>query len=404
MSDHFTGLRLGPPAEDARLDLTDLYAFQAPADPTRTVLILDANTFAEAAAFHPDAVYQINIDNDGDGQTDVAFSVVFTEPQDGLQSATVYLAMGPEAREAEALGEPIITNADVSFGSEPNVVESGPYTFFAGLRSDPSFVDFEGLLDTFDDEEGRNFADLEDTDESFWTGEDTLADQNVFSIVLELPTSELDPNPVLDIWGRASVRRDGELDHVDRVGHPEIASFFNTDETKEEYNRTEPAQDRERFLQQAIEILEDNGGYSTEEASAVIDAAGLLPDMLRFDPAAPARYPNGRSLTDDVVDAWLAMVSNGRIPSDGLGPHTDLLPEFPYLGTPHANPPKKEIVSRSRFEIYKDRRGEYRWRLRASNRRVIADSGEGYKKKRDCKHGVDLVKQQAPGAQVEEQT
>ena len=44
MSNHFTGLRLGPPAEDPRLDLTDL--FSAPADPTRTVLILNANTFA----------------------------------------------------------------------------------------------------------------------------------------------------------------------------------------------------------------------------------------------------------------------------------------------------------------------------------------------------------------------
>ena len=44
MSNHFTGLRLGPPAEHPRLDLTDLFAFQAPADPTRTVLILNANT------------------------------------------------------------------------------------------------------------------------------------------------------------------------------------------------------------------------------------------------------------------------------------------------------------------------------------------------------------------------
>ena len=64
MSNHFTGLKLGPPLGDPRLDLTDLYAFQAPSDPTRTVLILNCNTFAEAADFHPDAVYRINIDND----------------------------------------------------------------------------------------------------------------------------------------------------------------------------------------------------------------------------------------------------------------------------------------------------------------------------------------------------
>jgi len=76
MSNHFTGLRLGPPAEDPRLDLTDLFAFQAPADPTRTVLILNANTFGIAAAFHPDAVYRINIDNDGDAPRCAAHEVL----------------------------------------------------------------------------------------------------------------------------------------------------------------------------------------------------------------------------------------------------------------------------------------------------------------------------------------
>jgi hypothetical protein len=43
MSNHFTGLSLGPPLGDQRLDLCDLYAFQSPADPARTVLILNAN-------------------------------------------------------------------------------------------------------------------------------------------------------------------------------------------------------------------------------------------------------------------------------------------------------------------------------------------------------------------------
>jgi hypothetical protein len=339
LSNHFTGLRLGPPAEDPRLDLTDLFAFQAPADPTRTVLILNANTFGIAAAFHPDAVYRINIDNNGDAETDLAFSVVFSEPELGRQRATVYRATGQQAREAEAVGKPIVSDAEVSFGAEPNIVRFGPYTFFAGSRSDPFVVDFAGVLAAFNWQRGRNFTDLKDVKPFPWSGKDTLAPYNAFGIVLELPTSELGANPTLGIWGRVSVRRNGRLEHVDRAGHPTIASFFNTDETKEEYNRTEPAQDRERFLHQAIEILEHNGGYSPAEAEAVIDKAGLLPDMLRYDPGKPAAYPNGRSLTDHVVAARLAMISNNSIPSDGLGPHDDLLEEFPYLGRPHANPP-----------------------------------------------------------------
>jgi Domain of unknown function (DUF4331) len=339
MSNHFTGLRLGPPADDPCLDLTDLFAFQAPKDASRTVLVLNSNTFGIADAFHPEAVYRINVDNDGDAENDVAFSVVFSEPEDGRQRATVYKAVGAEARKAEAVGTPIITDADVSFGPEPNIVRSGPYTFFVGWRSDPFFVDFGGVLAAFNWPDGKNFTDLKDVDPFPWTGNDTLADYNAFSIVLELPTSELDPEPSLGIWGRVSVRRNGSLDHVDRAGHPTVASFFNTDETKEQYNRTEPAKDRELFLHQAVEILEHNGGYSAQEAEAVIDEAGLLPDMLRFDPARPAEYPNGRSLTDHVIAARLAMISNNSVPSDGLQPHDDLLSEFPYLGTPHENPP-----------------------------------------------------------------
>ena len=339
MSNHFTGLRLGPPAEDSRLDLTDLFAFQAPADPTRTVLILNANTFGVADAFHPDAVYRINIDNDRDAETDVAFSVVFDKPEDGRQRATVYMATGRDARRSEAVGSPIITNAEVSFGPEPKIVTAGARTFFAGSRSDPFFVDFAGILAAFNWKDGKNFTDLKDVDPFPWTGNDTLAVYNAFGIVLELPTSELGPDPSLGIWGRASVHSNGTFDHVDRAGHPTIASFFNTDETKEQYNRTEPARDREFFLHQAIEILEHNGGYSAQEAEAVIDEAGLLPDMLRYDPARPAKYPNGRTLSDHVVEARLAMISNNSVPSDGLRPHDDLLEDFPYLGTPHPSPP-----------------------------------------------------------------
>jgi Domain of unknown function (DUF4331) len=81
MSNHFTGLSLGPPLGDQRLDLCDLYAFQSPSDPSRTAIILNANpSFDE---FHPDAIYRLNIDNDGDCLTDIAISYVFSPKQNG---------------------------------------------------------------------------------------------------------------------------------------------------------------------------------------------------------------------------------------------------------------------------------------------------------------------------------
>ena len=54
-----------------------------------------------------------------------------------------------------------------------------------------------------------------------------------------------------------------------------------------------------------------------------------------------------------------------------------------------------------RYEVYKDGRGEWRWRLRAANHEIIATSGEGYKNKADCLHGIELVKDSADAPVVE---
>ena len=64
----------------------------------------------------------------------------------------------------------------------------------------------------------------------------------------------------------------------------------------------------------------------------------------------------------------------------------------------------KEVNAVTKFQLYKDRKGEYRWRLRARNGEIIADSNEGYSSKASCKHGIDLVKEQAASASVEDQT
>jgi hypothetical protein len=291
MSNHFTGLSLGPPLGDQRLDLCDLYAFQAPADRSRTVIILNANP-------------------------------------------TVFMAKGEESRSPEAVGTKIITDAEVSFGPKPNIVKAGSITFFAGSRSDAFFFDFDGIKNLFDTRGGRNFTAPHLGGKSPWTGVDSNTEANVFSTVIELPTSELGPGEIR-IWGRCSVRRDGKLLHVDRAGHPSVSSFFNTDDTKEEYNASEPVNDRKRWTDMFVHLMGHTGNYTREEAIAAIDKDRILPDMLPFNPSKPAKYPNGRVFTDDVIDHRLAFLSKGDIPPDGLKPHTDILKEFPYIGTPH---------------------------------------------------------------------
>lgn len=52
------------------------------------------------------------------------------------------------------------------------------------------------------------------------------------------------------------------------------------------------------------------------------------------------------------------------------------------------------------FVLYKDNKGEWRWRLLAANQKVIADSAEGYKQKSDCIHGARLVASISTGAGI----
>ena len=54
-----------------------------------------------------------------------------------------------------------------------------------------------------------------------------------------------------------------------------------------------------------------------------------------------------------------------------------------------------------KFEVYTDKAGEFRFRLKATNGQVIATS-EGYKTKASCLNGIESVKKNAPEAAVEQ--
>jgi hypothetical protein len=92
------------------------------------------------------------------------------------------VATGPQSRSAEAVGTKIIADAEVSFSAKPNIIKSGPYTFFAGSRSDAFFFDFDGIKNLFDIRGKRNFTEPHLGGKSPWTGMDSNTEANVFSI------------------------------------------------------------------------------------------------------------------------------------------------------------------------------------------------------------------------------
>ncbi len=58
-----------------------------------------------------------------------------------------------------------------------------------------------------------------------------------------------------------------------------------------------------------------------------------------------------------------------------------------------------EVQKHPKYEVYLDKAGEYRFRLKARNGEIIATS-EGYKKKPSCLNGIDSIKRNAPDAEI----
>ena len=57
------------------------------------------------------------------------------------------------------------------------------------------------------------------------------------------------------------------------------------------------------------------------------------------------------------------------------------------------------VQANPKFEIYQDKAGEYRFRLKARNGQIIGTS-EGYATKGSCENGVESVKKNAEGAEI----
>jgi uncharacterized protein YegP (UPF0339 family) len=56
---------------------------------------------------------------------------------------------------------------------------------------------------------------------------------------------------------------------------------------------------------------------------------------------------------------------------------------------------RAEDPPKLKFEVYKDKAGEFRWRLKAANGEILAVPGQGYKAKADAKNGIEVVQKSA---------
>lgn len=451
---------------DPAADLTDFYMFVDPANSDRLVFLLNVLPLQAPYSgpnfhnFDDNVLYEINVDNEGDGFEDVTFQVrtettfnipetflyndgvLFGAPDGGVQGvdgiediniAQTYTLTRVDDGVATVIGSGDVAPANVGArsmvvgGYDPASDAGGSittshvvsttvggvgYDYFAGPRQETFFVDLAHTFDLLGVGVGPN--------------SNSLLGYNVHTIAISVDKKSLtrdgaDPsaaakNDVIAAWATTSrravtirradtttVKSRGEWVQVSRLGMPLVNEAVLPISEKDIFNASQPADDLQ-FLSWVIEpilpiymnaVLGTPDADSIEaDADAAIDlsAVGLedvlvgredlaatfltgfsmfctMPQDYAFGGAIPGEsgktfsafeavrinlngcstwtanglgdFPNGRSVSDDVVDveltalagflvgSWGDLVSDG-VGMDGLTPLT----EFPYLGDP----------------------------------------------------------------------
>ncbi|CAL9410796.1 hypothetical protein SUDANB176_01661 [Streptomyces sp. enrichment culture] len=384
-------------------DNTDLYAFVSPDRPDTTTIIANWIPFEEPAGgpnfftFAEDAQYDIHVDNNGDAQGELLFRYTFTThtkndetflystgPVTGLDDPDLNITQTydiellkledqhPVSRTKIADDVPVAPS-NVGKASMPDygalreqaVRElAGGATTFAGQADDPFFLD----LRVFDLLYGGNLSEV---------GNDTLKGYNVNSLALQVPTrmiTESADQPVVGVWSTTQRKNaEGKFVQVSRLGNPLVNEVVNPLKDKDVFNASGPWEDA-RFLKNVTHPELPRLVEATYRIDAPDEPRDDLVDvflkgveglnrpphvtpseMLRLntsiEPAAEperlgvldgdnAGFPNGRRLTDDVIDAALQVVEGELVGAkNDLGDAVDANDKefgaaFPYLAAP----------------------------------------------------------------------
>lgn len=112
---------------------------------------------------------------------------------------------------------------------------------------------------------------------------------------------------------------------------------------------------------------------------------------------------------------WTFIARNGEkiaVPGEGYGEHDECVAAVDRVKqyAPDADvvdqttPSPNGHDSDAWFELYEDEEDDSRWRLQAPNSEIIAVSSEGYENRGDARSGINLVKNQASRAEIDDET
>lgn len=327
-------------------DINDLYVFNNAAR-TKTVFAMTTNPAVNVPSidgtpnFGTNVRYVINVDRNGDAVQDLAYVWRFG-PANG-SGGQVYAVTRYTGNNARTLAHGNLRAIGYTGGSGMAFAK-GDAKVFAGKRADPFFFDLLGFLGTV----------LKVGNTQLGTGGDLFAGLNTNAMVIEVPNDSIGGTDI-GVWATTSYWSNGSWHKADQMGRPAISTVFNnkyvgganTGAQKDLFNVTPPSQQNSASLPfhgnvvatlQNINAILGTGCADYDATTADAIANILLPDMLTYKVGSKADGTvfNGRALADDVIDAELAVTTNGCVTSDNVGPggHT-FLSTFPYLGVPN---------------------------------------------------------------------
>jgi hypothetical protein len=254
---------------------------------------------------------------------------------------------------------------------------------FAGQSDDPFFLD----LRVFDLAYGGDLSEV---------GVDTLAGYNVNTIALQIPRSDVANvpganNQVMGVWSTTSRRNAaGQYVQVSRLGQPLVNEVVIPYQLKDAFNSIDPTKDAVALpvvqnpeLPKILEAIYKIPAPATPRNDLVEvflrgvkglnqNAAGTGSEQLRLNVHKRAStpynkngviagdkngFPNGRRLSDDVVDIALQVVEGKLLPGhpaivDKLGDGVNrndvrFSRAFPYVATPHSGSSPKGAAARN---------------------------------------------------------
>ncbi|MFF0201725.1 DUF4331 domain-containing protein [Streptomyces sp. NPDC005017] len=384
-------------------DNTDVYAFVSPDKPDTTTIVANWIPFEEPAGgpnffpFAEDAQYDIHIDSDGDAQGDLLYRFTFkthvknkrtflynTGAVESLDDPDLNITQTYDVEllrlkhqklssRTKIADDVPVAPSNVGKASMPDYAKlrsqavhklAGGSTAFAGQADDPFFLD----LRVFDLLYGGNLSEV---------GNDTLKGYNVNSIALQVPSHMIRQSshqPVVGIWSTTQRKNaQGYFTQVSRLGSPLVNEVVNPVGDKDKFNASAPWDDA-KFLKnvtnpelpkliEAIYKIKAPAEPRNDLVDVFLKGVKGLnqpphvrpSEMLRLNTSiAPAKspkrlgvldgdnagFPNGRRLTDDVIDASLQVVEGELLGAkNDLGDAVDkndkaFEKKFPYVALP----------------------------------------------------------------------